>query len=754
MRYITQIHKIGIAALLAIVLINSTYVQAQNEEPEGSDEEKLISLNPFEIVEESHKSYGATTLTSATRLNANLIDIPQQISVLTEKLLRDVGAIENQDVFAYAAGVQSRGGSVFSNFFRIRGFSQATTYKNNMRISGGSNINFTQDFGNIQRVEIIKGPAGAIAGTGAVGGLVNYITKKPVFDETFFEGRMTVGSDSLLRFDMDYNVPLGEKTSARLVASNTRSEHFRDIEDIERNAIFPSVRTKLNDKITLFAEAEFISGQFPSNMGQMFDSFNLEFLPINYTISEVGALRDDDQIGFWLGGDFVANEHITYRQRFYRGEVDYVNNWIWALEIKQAAAGDPFFDEGRFLDGETYFTRQLREFAGHDEVIQLQGDLVLRYDFANGNITNESLVAWEYVKEDSDFKLTFFDMEPIGTINPRHGLPISPIASLIVNNNTEREFRSVWLSHRTTLWDRLSIWYGIRRDTRDGDVTTNFNPDGSVLNVNKDDESTVSHQKIGATLKLFKNFSLYGVFAENEQPSTSVLKFPAAPEDHPENFRITVTPTGELKEVGLKGEFFNQALTVTLAVFELSDSGRSLSTGFGPSNTLPNFFTELGGLETLVLPGDTNRGFELEFFGSIFTPKLSLSGSFTHYETESIRGVLSDGSQDIKEFRGVPGNGIRLLLNYDFRSSRNVDGLEARIGYLWNDEQQGVFDNSFQFGSATNVDIGFTYHMSDWTLQLNIKNIFNEIFPTEPNGFRFVSILPARQARFSVSRRW
>lgn len=134
---------------------------------------------------------------SASRTSAPLLDIPQAIEVLPARLLADIGAVDTKDLYKFMSGVTD---SPYSMVV-VRGFSQREVLVNGMRgnpfgsLEGDANESgfSTSQFrlSNIERVEVLKGPASVLYGSSEPGGVFNYVTKKP---RDVFQANATFGT--------------------------------------------------------------------------------------------------------------------------------------------------------------------------------------------------------------------------------------------------------------------------------------------------------------------------------------------------------------------------------------------------------------------------------------------------------------------------------------------------------------------------------------------------------------------------------
>jgi hemoglobin/transferrin/lactoferrin receptor protein len=150
---------------------------------------------PFALQAQESPGGGATALdavtSTATRAARPLAEVPATVTVIDSRQLERQNAVRPQDAVRYEPGVSFsnnpiRGGG--GNFV-IRGIgdNRVRVLTDGVRLPDfpESNIGagtFTRDFvdlENVRRLEIVRGPASALYGSDAIGGVVNYITKDP-----------------------------------------------------------------------------------------------------------------------------------------------------------------------------------------------------------------------------------------------------------------------------------------------------------------------------------------------------------------------------------------------------------------------------------------------------------------------------------------------------------------------------------------------------------------------------------------------
>ena len=115
-------------------------------------------------------------LATSAKVNAPLRDIPQTINVISGKVIEDQGALSLQDVLKNVPGVGFSHGDGQRDQVSIRGFTGiADQFVDGLR----DDALYFRDLSNIERVEVIKGPASVLYGRGSSGGLINRVRKIP-----------------------------------------------------------------------------------------------------------------------------------------------------------------------------------------------------------------------------------------------------------------------------------------------------------------------------------------------------------------------------------------------------------------------------------------------------------------------------------------------------------------------------------------------------------------------------------------------
>lgn len=168
---------------------------------------------------------------ASTKLTQPLLDTPKSISVITEDLYDDLGALNFRDLMRTQPGVTlgtGEGGNAYGDRIFIRGFEA----RNDIYIDGVRDPGVgSREIFDIDQIEIVKGPSSAIGGRGTTGGAVSLISKQPLMRH-FGDLEATFGDDGARRVTLDFNQPLSDTLGVRLNLMHT------DAGIAGRNAVF------------------------------------------------------------------------------------------------------------------------------------------------------------------------------------------------------------------------------------------------------------------------------------------------------------------------------------------------------------------------------------------------------------------------------------------------------------------------------------------------------------------------------------
>ena len=232
-------------------LFNATALAQTAPAPETT----LAPISVKAKTETDANSVRATTSTIG-KGNQELRDIPQSVTVVTEKLIEDRRVDTLKQALHQTAGITFQAAEGGEEDIRLRGFSLATSgdiYVDSLRDPAF----YERDTFSYERIELLRGSASMLFGRGSTGGVVNQVQKQ-VFLSNANEVNFTVGSGDYLRFTGDFNIKTGETSGLRINAMTTHADNYGN--KVDKQGLAPTFRWGIGT-----ADEFYVSGYYLRN---------------------------------------------------------------------------------------------------------------------------------------------------------------------------------------------------------------------------------------------------------------------------------------------------------------------------------------------------------------------------------------------------------------------------------------------------------------------------------------------------------
>lgn len=210
----------ALAAGVGLSLLGSAALAQTVSPPPAADEEAqtlpAISVKAQTSRKPAAKEAYQAVTTTIGKGKQELRDIPQSVTVVTEKLLDDRNLTDLKDVLRTTAGITFMAGETGEEDVRLRGFSLAQAgdiYLDGMRDPSL----YERDTFNNDRIEVLRGSASMLFGRGSTGGVVNQVSKQAMLG-TQHEVEVTAGTGRMYRLTGDFNIQTGERSALRINA--------------------------------------------------------------------------------------------------------------------------------------------------------------------------------------------------------------------------------------------------------------------------------------------------------------------------------------------------------------------------------------------------------------------------------------------------------------------------------------------------------------------------------------------------------
>jgi catecholate siderophore receptor len=615
------------AAVVATLQAATVHAQTTNNSPQQLPK---ISVGA-DVEQDSYKSESA----SSPKFTQPLRDTPQTISVIPQSVIKEQAASSLRDVLRNSPGItfqagEGGGGLPGDQNFTMRGFSA----RNSLFIDGVRDTGaYTRDSFNLERVEVIKGPTGAVAGRSATSGAVNQVSKTPHARDTQ-DYSLGYGSDEYKRITADTNLAVSDRFSMRLNAMYHDAEvSNRDVVENKRWGVAPSIALGLSD------DTRFTLSYLHVEEDNVPD-YGLPWLTVEQTtatdpahngVFPTGAYDDADQSIFYGLRDYDYEDAET---QIATAQLDHSFSETLALRNVTRYLNT---DRDSAITAPRPPRRQLhRRTMGTENLTNLT-DLTVR--FATGSITHALVTGVEVSREKTNNRNSadnvtqptyadFFHPNP----NDR---PLGPIPAN-TGNPSEAEIQTVAVYAFDTIsfTDQWHLSAGLRWDDADIDVQTRNLTTGVLTELGKSESEITWHSAL--VFKPAETGSIYLSYGTGFDPTVDAGAVGPSLSDSPANVaNINFDPEESSNlELGTKWDVLEERLSLTAAIFRTEK--KNVRTRSGTDNT-----------ETFVLSGEQRvQGLELSAAGSI-TDAWSVFGGIVYLDSEyeRSRNPLEQGQE-------------------------------------------------------------------------------------------------------------
>ncbi|MEH2112020.1 TonB-dependent siderophore receptor [Nostoc sp.] len=642
--------------------------QTQPSQPSAEGDE------PIELVVTGEQNgYSVPEASTATKTDTPLRDIPQSIQVIPQQVIKDQGITRITDATRNVSGTTLASG--YGNLIgdvRVRGF-----YSGFLR-DGFATQPFFVDGGNIEQVEVLKGPASVLYGALEPGGIVNYVTKKPL-SNPYYAVDFTAGSYDFYKSAIDLTGPLSndKRLLYRLNVSYENSGSYRDFIDNDIVFIAPVVTYQISDSTDITLAYEYLNAKLGFDRGLRPVSAFLK-VPINLNIGEPDDFQDNEEHRLNLTLNHRFNQNLRLRSGFL-----YLSEKYNSLVTQP---GDLAADD-RTLTDRSYF-------GGLTDVdnYALQTDLI--GDFKTGAIAHQLLLGLEWRKRyQADRGIGGVYEGTLDIFNPVYGLPRIPNPNSFFEQTTTTI--GIYLQDQVTLLPNLKLLAGGRYD-----FVEYSSGDGQFAPTEFYDSAF--SPRIGIVYQPIEPISLYASYSSSFVPNNNSRTVSGQP----------LEPSrGTQYEVGIKAELFDKRLSATLAVYDITKTNiptRDLN------NTTDNqeYFIAVGEVKS--------RGIELDIAGEISPGWRVIASGYLNDAFVSKDNNLPEG----RRLTNAPTQGASLWTTYQVQTG-DLRGLGIGAGIFFVGDCTANIDDPLTLPSYVRTDASISYKRDNWRAALNFKNIFN-----------------------------
>ena len=669
--------------------------QPQQQQPASETPPQTPSTQqdePIELVVTGEQDgYRVPDTSVGTRTDTPLRDIPQSIQVVPQQVIKDQQATRLTEVLKNVPGVVvgSRSPRDPLNVIKIRGFDAfSETLLNGVQDRSIGSVGFGS---NIERVEVLKGPASVLFGQGGLGGRVNLVTKQPLRDPFYFV-EASAGSYNSYNGAIDLSGPLNDSKTVlyRLNASAGTNESFIDFYEQQQYLIAPTVSWQISDRTKLTLEASYSDAEGPYDFGipargSVLPNPNGK-IPRNRFVSEPN-LNDTSNGAFRIGYNF---EH-----RF-------SDNWQ-ARSVFQTSLfrlrRDLVFSFGLQDDLRT-LERGVENFDYNQNAYNLDNYVVGK--FATGSIKHKLVAGFNLSRIDTNSDALFNETTPLDVFNPVYGTATeASLPDFNIKNRAQQ--LGFYLQDQITLAENFKLLLGGRFDI------ANQEAKDLIAQTNDFKQTEAFSPRLGIVYQPIQPISLYASYSRSFNQAVDLFG-PALPE--PER--------GTQYEIGVKADLTDR-LATTLAFYDLTRTNLSAEDPNNPQRTI-----QIG--------EQRSRGIEFDISGEIL-PGWNVIAGYAYTDAEITRDNPSTVGNQLNN---VPRHALNLWTTYEIQSG-SLKGLGFGLGAFYYGDRQADLGNTVELPSYVRTDAAIYYKRDNYRAAINIKNLFDtDYFVSAQNVNRII----------------
>lgn len=697
-------------------------------------------LQTVEVVGRSASKYTSQYSFGATKTAVLNKDLPQSISTVTKELIADRQAFYLADAVRTASGVAP---ASYYNQYTIRGISQNEEGQiiNGMRTH---QYYFMQPLTtNIERVEVIKGPASATFASVDPGGSINLVTKKPL-PVTRREVSMSVGSFSTIRGTLDFTGPLNKDKTLlyRLNGAYQEAKSYRDLTGNKSLLLSPSFSYVPNDKTALNVEMIMSNVNGTVDRGQPIFGAVAGVTKLNSTPTSLNLGASND---FFKSKEFILMGNFSHK---FTSHISFNTSYMkqtWAEDLQEHCTNNAFAVN---ISNQPVTSLAAMQFVQRKQNWNIDNlSSYLNFNFSTGKAVHTLLAgydlnSWQKLKgggqnaargfllKDGTVASSFVPANAANYQTITAGgatLPRPNVGYFDLSNPlyTIRNVNDYVLNVRTALpaaltsthavyvqeqlqWNGFTLLTSLRHEWfRD---VTNYKSPGT-LTVNK----TVLLPRAGVSYALTRSVNLYATYLRGFQPQSNTVTLMPNTATLKAGSRFEPLKS-DLKEAGLKTILLNGRLSLNAVVYEINQKNILLNAN---DPAFPDSLATRG--------AERSRGFEMDVAGYL-TPGWQVNASYSYIDAV----IVTDNDPALKGARkqNTPVNSANLWTRYNFAGSSNLKGIGLGVGLQYSGDKVPWFTRAFKVPAYTLLDLALYYTPGNSGVQIavNMNNVLNKTY--------------------------
>ncbi len=734
------------SALFSSALLLPFVLRAQ---PAAAEPDTIVKLEEFKVTT-TVDTYSETTATAAGKVPLDMKDVPATLQVLNASFIGDKLAASLDDLYPYVVGMTRE--SPAAAGFTLRGYTNSATNTmiNNLTtdgLPGGASRFGSPTTANVERVEVLKGPNSVLYGAMNPGGLINIVTKQPSAKtgNTFFasvgsyagsQGKNGMGYSSSL----DSTGPLDSEKHwlYRFITDYVDAPAWRQFDYAKNYYFFPSLTYRLdkNTEATLKVEIH---------------------RELRFGVQDQSLVAPNN-----LAANVPTDHSIVYQDR---------NSWSYDRgDVYNLTLAHHFDDQWttkfNFRDVQHHDGRRLLENQSINVATPLINSTIRqrlrdtwnrrRYAYYDWNIYGDVgpdtfkqtlLFGLSGGYETHNFTRWLFNNPTgpaISVYNPIHDQTIYPTTNATTGNKPTQIGTSKYYNYSAYFSDQIKLgkqWrasIGVHTEKYDEQYTdfAVLLSTGKFVNPGQTAHPKATVPSFGLVYEPFDTVSFYASYAESFKPTAPQGVAIGAPAPAPER--------ANQKEIGMKSEFLNHQLGVTLSLYEIVRKD--------VIEAVPNAYDPVTGIQLYRSLANKSQGVEVSVNYQP-VPHWQTQVGFSYNDakiTQSVNATLVNA-----QLANAPRQSGNFWTRYNVPEGA-LRGFGVGFGIIYTGEQNLLVDNRPGLGltlpAATRADLAFYYKWKHYDFAVNINNVTDKSYLA--GGDAPTDVVPGAPRKITMSVRF
>jgi iron complex outermembrane recepter protein len=646
---------------------------------------------------------------SATRLEVPAEQLPQSVVSVGRTQIDNTAAQNLPELLKQVSSVVPLDPrDTYNAQNRVRGFRAATLVDGVAMPSMFANLDSTI---NIEQLDVIKGPAPAVAGGGQtagafgiVGGAIAVQTKSPQATASRELG-MRVGSRGERGIFFDLNQPINDVFGFRLVGETQTQREEQQGAKTKRTGLYPSLSIKPSADSELIVKARLSR---LSNMDNSGLPANGTVIPAAYTIARTTNTLAAGQPD---SSSEVNSIHLQWSQKLSQG---------WSYDLSLSRLNSNLDQNGVFTNdffapnaGPVYglLGLNLTQRVGSTDI---SANLRKEADF--GGARHKFLLGLDSSRTEDWGYMTPFAFLGVYDITAPVAVPWK-VNAFVPGSEQDNAYRST----SVVLQDHISVGKNLHFLASLKHTRIHVQNLWTAFGINSVTDNAKTTPRLGAIYEFSPGISAFAGYGEGfSVPTNGIYTTPPKPEG------------AKQKEIGIKLKNVN-GWSANIAWFDLRRTNVPISDPLNPSQSIQTGEQRSSGLDA-DFSWKVNRQWQLLGHFSAINPRISK-------DTMLPVGHL---------IFATPKRSARLAVRHDI-STGSLQGLGLGLGVTHHSRMAGDAANSYFTPAATVWDAQVQYQLDKVRLSASINNLTDKKYFIPSNYFGGGHVLPAQGRQLSMT---